>query len=92
MTMNMGVLAGCAFIALIIQMIWYHPKVFGKKWQKARLLFEQNIRHVSLKTELLQPHWRGIYSFRIDQKYRALFFIQKDGSAEVFAITNHYKK
>jgi len=64
----------------------------GKKWQKARLLFEQNIRHVSLKTELLQPHWRGIYSFRIDQKYRALFFIQKDGSAEVFAITNHYKK
>ena len=35
MTMNMGVLAICAILALIIQKIWYHPKVFGKKWQKA---------------------------------------------------------
>ena len=64
----------------------------GAKWGKARLLFEKNIRHTSLKTELLQPHWRGIYSFRIDQKYRALFFIKKDRIAEVFSITNHYKK
>ncbi|OGZ67946.1 MAG: hypothetical protein A3D44_01510 [Candidatus Staskawiczbacteria bacterium RIFCSPHIGHO2_02_FULL_42_22] len=62
-----------------------------KKWQKASLMFWKNIRHASLKTELLQPHWRGIYSFRIDQKYRALFFIN-DGIAEVFSITNHYKK
>ncbi|MBK9331623.1 MAG: type II toxin-antitoxin system YoeB family toxin, partial [Ignavibacteria bacterium] len=42
-------------------------------------------------TELLEPHWRGIYSFRIDQKYRALF-IMADGEAEIFQITNHYKK
>lgn len=63
-----------------------------KKWQKTSSLFQQNIRHTSLKTELLIPHWRGIYSFRIDQKYRALFFMKKEGTAEVFAITNHYKK
>ena len=63
-----------------------------KKWEKVKHLFEENIRHPSLHTELLEPHWRGIYSFRVDKKYRALFFIIKEGMAEVFAITNHYKK
>jgi len=54
-------------------------------------LFKDNIGHPSLNTELLNPKSRGIYSFRIDKKYRALFFIS-DGEAEVFQITNHYKK
>lgn len=62
-----------------------------KKWDKAIRLFNENIRYPSLEVELLEPHWRGIYSFRIDKKYRALFFI-KDGTTEVFKITNHYKK
>lgn len=62
-----------------------------KKWKKAGILFETNIKHPSLETELLEPHWRGIYSFRIDKKYRALFFI-RGAIAEVFKITNHYKK
>lgn len=39
-----------------------------KKWEKASCLFEANIRHPSLETELLEPHWRGVYSFRIDKK------------------------
>jgi Txe/YoeB family toxin of Txe-Axe toxin-antitoxin module len=60
------------------------------KWQKAVLLFNANIKHPSLNVELLEPKWRGVYSFRIDKKYRALFFF--DGKqAEVFQITNHYK-
>ncbi|OGM90802.1 hypothetical protein A2755_00210 [Candidatus Wolfebacteria bacterium RIFCSPHIGHO2_01_FULL_48_22] len=63
-----------------------------KKWDKARALFEQDIHHPSLNFELLEPHWRGIYSFRIDRKYRALFFLTPRGTAEVFAVTNHYKK
>lgn len=62
-----------------------------KKWQKAKLFFEENIRYPSLRVELLEPRWRGIYSFRLDRKYRALFFIL-DGKAEVFQITKHYKK
>lgn len=62
-----------------------------KKWAKARRLFEQNIRHPSLNVELLEPRWRGIYSFRLDRKYRALFFLT-NGQAEVVAITLHYKK
>jgi len=61
-----------------------------KKWKKASNLFEKNIKHPSLETELLEPRWRGIYSFRIDKKYRSLFFI-KDGVVEIFKITNHYK-
>lgn len=61
------------------------------KWNKAKLLFETNIRYPSLEVELLEPHWRGIYSFRLDIKYRALFFIS-NGKAEVFKITKHYKK
>ncbi len=61
------------------------------KWVKAKRLFENNLRHSSLNTEILKPQWRGIYSFRLDKKYRALFFIT-GGKAEIFAITNHYKK
>lgn len=62
-----------------------------KKWLKAKRLFEENIRHPSLNVELLEPRWRGIYSFRLDRKYRALFFLT-NGHAEVVAITLHYKK
>jgi len=62
------------------------------KWAKAKKLFEKDIRHTSLNIELLEPKWRAIYSFRLDRKYRALFFIGKDGFVEVLQITNHYKK
>lgn len=62
-----------------------------KKWQKITRFFERNMRHPSLHTELLEPRWRGIYSFRIDKQYRALFFVT-DGKAEVFQITKHYRK
>ena len=62
-----------------------------KKWEKAKTLFENDIKHPSLNIELLQPKWRGIYSFRIDLKFRALFFFDGE-EAEVFQITNHYKK
>lgn len=62
-----------------------------KKWAKACLFFERDMRHPSLAMELLEPHWRGIYSFRIDKKYRAIFFL-RGSVAEVFSITNHYKK
>lgn len=62
-----------------------------KKWGKAKELFEKEIRHPSLHVELLEPRWRGIYSLRLDKRYRALFFIW-NGKAEVFKITKHYKK
>ncbi|MFZ2555621.1 MAG: hypothetical protein WAZ27_00505 [Minisyncoccia bacterium] len=71
---------------------YIRSRKLGAKWKKALILFEANIRHPSLHVELLEPHWRGVYSFRIDRKYRALFFLTPRGTAEVFAITNHYKK
>lgn len=62
-----------------------------KKWEKAEKLFQANVRYPSLSVELLEPRWRGIYSFRLDKKYRALFFV-KDSVAEIFQITKHYRK
>ncbi len=62
-----------------------------KAVRKTLGFMETNLRHPSLNTEILEPHHHGIYSFRIDKKYRALFFF--DGElVEVFQITNHYKK
>ncbi len=63
----------------------------SNKWIKVKNLFEENMRHPSLHTELLEPRWRGIYSFRIDQKYRVLFFFTHPNEIEIFQITNHYR-
>ncbi len=30
---NIPVIIACAFIPMIIAFVWYHPKIFGKKWQ-----------------------------------------------------------
>ena len=63
-----------------------------RKWHKAKSLFENNPSHPSLNTELLEPRHRGIYSFRIDIKYRALFICQSESIVEIIAITKHYRK
>ena len=60
------------------------------KWYKAVILFEENMRHPSLNTELMEPKNEMIYSFRVDRKYRALFVI-KENRAFVFRVTNHYR-
>ncbi|KKT90636.1 MAG: hypothetical protein UW91_C0052G0007 [Parcubacteria group bacterium GW2011_GWF2_45_11] len=62
-----------------------------EKFDKQKLLFEQNISHPSLETELLEPKQFRFWSFRIDQKYRAIFiFMQKD-TVEIIDINNHYQ-
>jgi Txe/YoeB family toxin of Txe-Axe toxin-antitoxin module len=63
-----------------------------KKWYKAKSLFESNPHHPSLNTELLEPHQRGIYSFRLDKRYRALFLCLSENDVEIIAITKHYRK
>lgn len=62
-----------------------------KKFFKQRRLFENNPFHPSLNTELLEPSHRKIYSFRIDRKYRALFFYRGNEEIEIIDINNHYK-
>ena len=62
------------------------------KFEKQAKLLTINPKHPSLNTELLEPRKHGIYSFRIDRKYRALFILRQDKSKiEVLAITLHYK-
>ena len=62
-----------------------------KKYQKAKILFENDPFYPSLNTELLEPKGRLIYSFRLDKKYRVIFIYVKTNLIEVIAITNHYK-
>jgi len=61
-----------------------------EKWDKAKRLFETNPSHPSLHTELLEPKHRGIYSFRLDKKYRAFFIHLTQDHVEIIAVTKHY--
>jgi len=62
-----------------------------RKFQKKLKLLAENPRHPALHLELLEPRQYGIYSFRIDRKFRALFIFRPDKSAiEILNITVHY--
>lgn len=61
-----------------------------KKFAKAKQLFEENPQLPGLNVELLEPKHRGVYSFRIDRKYRAHFFVRSD-KVEITDITLHYQ-
>lgn len=62
-----------------------------KKWLKIKVLFEENLRHPSLHTELMEPKENLIYSFRLNKKYRALFLVHANKSIEIIGVTNHYR-
>lgn len=69
-------------------------KIFGleKKFNKQLIIFLKDPRYPSLHTELLEPKEYDIYSFRIDQKYRALFIFRDDKLViEIINITSHYQ-
>ncbi len=62
------------------------------KFSKQIALFQYNPRHPGLHTELLEPSDKGIYSFRLDRKYRVLFIWREDRQAiEILVITAHYR-
>lgn len=62
-----------------------------KKFEKQKELFEINPSHPGLNTEKLELKSVGLYSFRIDKKYRTIFRI-RNGRAEIIHITKHYQK
>lgn len=62
-----------------------------KKLSKQIQLFEGNPNHVSLNTEKLEPKNLGLYSFRIDRKYRAIFHMLSPTEAEIIDISDHYQ-
>lgn len=61
-----------------------------KKWCKQQELLKNNPRHPSLHLELLEPKRMGIYSIRLDRKFRALLFFRDQNKVEVLNITIHY--
>ena len=76
-----------------------HPKLikridkYGlrKKFSKQSFFLKRNPFHPSLHLELLEPKNYGIYSFRIDRKFRAIFIIRNDQQViEILNITSHY--
>lgn len=60
-----------------------------KKFLKQITIFQEDPRHPSLHTELLEPRSEGVYSFRIDRKYRVLFIVV-NSKAEIVDINDHY--
>lgn len=63
-----------------------------KKFSKQIHFLETNPKHPSLNIELLEPKSKGIYSFRIDRKYCALFIFRGDKNAiEILSATDHYQ-
>lgn len=61
-----------------------------KKFNRQLLILQDNFRHPSLHTEILEPRSRKVYSFRIDIKYRAIFVVRK-GEVEIIDINDHYQ-
>lgn len=61
------------------------------KFEKQIKLLSENPKHPSLRLELLEPKQHGIYSFRVDRKFRSLFIFRPDiSSIEILNITVHY--
>jgi Txe/YoeB family toxin of Txe-Axe toxin-antitoxin module len=60
-----------------------------EKFYKQKSLFEQNPFHSSLATELLEPKRMRIWSFRIDNKYRAIFIFREKDTIEILDDNNH---
>ena len=62
-----------------------------RKFEKQAEFLIVDPKHPSLNLELLEPRNRGIYSIRIDRKYRALLrFVSDKESIEILVVTNHY--
>ena len=45
-----------------------------RKFIKQKRLFEKDVFHSSLRMELLEPKRMRIWSFRLNRKYRAIFY------------------
>lgn len=61
------------------------------KFNKQFKLFSNNPNHPSLKTEKLAPKLAGLYSFRIDNKYRVIFHFLPGGEVQIIDINDHYQ-
>ena len=61
-----------------------------KRFNRQLSILQDNFRHPSLHTEILEPRSRKVYSFRIDIRYRVIFVVRK-GEIEIIDINDHYQ-
>jgi plasmid maintenance system killer protein len=61
-----------------------------KKFKKQINILLDNPRHPSLNVEKIPSFGSGLYSFRIDKQYRAIFAFSK-GFVKIVVFTNHYR-
>ena len=66
-------------------------RLLVKRFNKQIKIFEDNPRHPSLHTEVLEPKKLRVYSFRLTKKFRAIFVFLDDGEVEVVDINDHYQ-
>lgn len=62
-----------------------------RKFEKQLRFFVDNPSHPSLNLEILEPRGEGLYSFRIDKKYRAIFVFITSEEIEIVDINPHYE-
>lgn len=63
------------------------------KFQKQIQLLSTDFRHPSLHAERLEPKALGLYSFRVDQKFRGIFFfVPEENAIKIVDVNDHYEK
>ncbi len=61
------------------------------KFDKQIRFLKANLRHPGLEVELLEPKHLNFWSFRVDQKYRAIFIFRDSDTIEIIDVNNHYQ-
>ena len=69
---------------------YLQTKKLFKKFEKQKILFEQNPFYPGLNTELLEPRGMRLWSFRLDKKYRVIFIFHNSSTVEIIDVNNHY--
>ena len=63
-----------------------------KKFEKQIRLLENDLRHPGLNVELLEPREFQVYSFRLDRKFRVIFFFpEPKATIKIMQVTDHYQ-
>ena len=62
-----------------------------EKYAKQAALFCLDPKYPSLNTERLEPKEFKLYSFRINRKYRVIFYFKSSGMIEIVDINDHYQ-
>ena len=72
-------------------LVYLKKRQLHKRFEKQKLLFENNPFHSSLNTEILEPKHLRLYSFRLTQKYRVIFIYCGNSAIEIIDINDHYQ-